>query len=180
MPRPLRKRRPRRPQRLPGRQRKTPIVIDAAASRPRSKRRRQRLTPSTTAARLELVVMKSGVFRRAMNPSEARSDAYAVVRALLTDRGANDCGVAGEATEQVLLDCHKIRGGQFWGTLAEEAEHHGVAPLIGPMITALARLRPEIVPDDVRRSFVALASRHRRAAVAREKCIDQLLVAFAT
>ena len=124
--------------------------------------------------------MKSGVFGRAMNPSEARSDAYAVVRALLTDRGANDCGVAGEATEQVLLHCHKIRGGQFWGTLAQEAEHHGVAPLIGPMITALARMRPEIVPDDVRRSFVALTSRHRRAAVAREKCIDQLLVAFAT
>jgi Uncharacterised nucleotidyltransferase len=108
------------------------------------------------------------------------TDAYGVVRALLIDRGPDDCRVASEATERILLRCPEIKDAWFWRTLADEAEYHGVAPLIEPMITALSRKKPEAVPDDVRRAFVALASRHRRAAVAREKCVDQLLVAFAT
>jgi Uncharacterised nucleotidyltransferase len=107
-------------------------------------------------------------------------DAYGLVRALLSDRGADDCSVASEATEQALLQGHGINRAQLWSTLAEEAEYHGVTPLIEPMITALSRKRPAAVPDDVRRAFVVLASRHRRASVAREKCIDRLLAAFAT
>jgi len=108
------------------------------------------------------------------------ADAYGVVRALLIYRGPDDCSVANEATERILLRCNEIKDAQLWRTLVDEAEYHGVAPLIEPMITALSRKRPEAVPDDVRRAFVALASRHRRAAVAREKCVDQLLAAFVT
>ena len=118
--------------------------------------------------------MLSGV----VSSNQECTDAYGLVRALLTDRGSGDCSVASEATEQAFLQCHKIKGAQLWGALADEAEHHGVAPLIEPMITALSRKRPDAVPDDVRRAFVALASRHRRAAVARDKCVDQLLAAF--
>ena len=123
--------------------------------------------------------MQSRGFSRATSSSEVCADAYAVTRALLTDRGTDDCSVASEATEQALLQCRDINGAQLWSALADEAEYHGVAPLIEPMITALSRKRAGAVPDDVRRAFVALASRHRRAAVAREKCIDQLLAAFA-
>jgi hypothetical protein len=47
------------------------------------------------------------------------------------------------------------------------------------MISALAKEFPDAIPDDVRLTFVALASRHRRAAKAREDCIDRLLTAFA-
>jgi hypothetical protein len=123
--------------------------------------------------------MQSRIFSRATSSSEVCADAYAVTRALLTDRGTDDCSVASAATEQVLLQCRDINGAQIWSTLAAEAEHHGVAPLIEPMITTLSRKSAGAVPDDVRRAFVALASRHRRATVAREKCIDQLLAAFA-
>ena len=102
------------------------------------------------------------------------------MRALLTDRGTEDCSDSSETTEQILLKCDRISGAQFWSALVQEAEHHGVAPLIEPLITALSRKRPQVVPDDVRRSFVALASRHRRATAAREKSVDQLLAAFGT
>ena len=118
-------------------------------------------------------VGQSRVLSGVVSSNEECTDAYGLVRALLTDRGSDDCSVASEATEQAFLQCHKIKGAQLWGTLADEAEHHGVAPLIEPMITALSRKRPDAVPDDVRRAFVALASRHRRAAVARDKCVDQ-------
>jgi Uncharacterised nucleotidyltransferase len=114
------------------------------------------------------------------NLRETSQDAYAVVRALLTDRGTEDSCHSSAATEQILLESHQTKGPQFWSALVQEAEHHGVAPLIEPMITALSRKKSQIVPDDVRRSFVALASRHRLATLAREKCIDQLLAAFGT
>ena len=123
--------------------------------------------------------MQSRVSSVAASSNEECTDAYGLVRALLTDRGPDDCSVVSEATEQALLQYHKIKGAPICSAFVDEAEHHGVAPLIEPMITALSRKRPEAVPDDVRRAFVALASRHRRAAVAREKCIDQLLAAFA-
>jgi Uncharacterised nucleotidyltransferase len=123
--------------------------------------------------------MQSRVLSRASLKEEC-TDAYGLLRALLIDRGTDDCSVASEATEQALLRCQGINHPQLWSKLADEAEHHGVAPLTEPMITALSRKRPEAVPDDVRRAFVALASRHRRAAVAREKCVDQLLAVFAT
>ena len=124
--------------------------------------------------------MQSWLLNGATAANQDCVDAYGLVRALLTDRGWNGCGVASEPTEQLLLRCHEIRNAQLWSTLADEAEYHGVTPLIEPMIAALSRKRPEVVPDDVRQAFVALASRHRRAAVAREKCVDQLLEAFVT
>jgi hypothetical protein len=124
--------------------------------------------------------MQSRVLGRATTLKEECTDAYGLLRALLTDRGTDDCSVTSEATEQALLRCQGINHPQLWSKLADEAEHHGVAPLTESMIRALSRKRPGAVPDDVRRAFVALASRHRRAAIAREKCVDQLLAAFAT
>jgi hypothetical protein len=114
-----------------------------------------------------------------MNSNEGFVDAYDLLRALLTDRGTDDCSVASEGTEQRLLQCSKTQSNQLWSSLTDEAEYHGIAPLIEPMITALSRKKPEAVPDGVRRALVALASHHRRAAVVREKCVDQLLAAFA-
>jgi hypothetical protein len=124
-------------------------------------------------------VMNSQISSRVTSSNEEYADAYDLLRALLADRGTDDCSVASEGTEQGLLRCREIKSGQLWSALADEAEYHGVAPLIEPMITALSRKKPEAVSDDVRRAFVTLASYHRRAAVAREKCVDQLLAAFA-
>lgn len=107
------------------------------------------------------------------------ADAYGVVRALLAARGADDRGVAGATAACLPPHFPNAYDDPVWNTLADEAEYHGVAPLIEPMISALSRTRPDAVPEDVRRAFAALASRHRRAAAAREQCIDQLLAAFA-
>jgi hypothetical protein len=123
--------------------------------------------------------MQPRILSRAATAREELTDAYGVVRALLTDRGLDDHSIPSEASERIFLHCRDAKRDQIWRTLADEAEYHGVAPLIEPMITALSRKRPALIPDDVRRAFVALASRHRRAAVAREKCIDRLLAAFA-
>jgi Uncharacterised nucleotidyltransferase len=103
--------------------------------------------------------------------------AYDVVRALLVDLDAADCNVSGETTERLLCQCRKEERNRIVGALPEEAEYHGVVPLLEASIGALAD--KAIIPDDVRRIFVALASRQRHAAAAREKCIDELLAAFA-
>jgi hypothetical protein len=112
--------------------------------------------------------------------TEEIADAYGLVRALLTDRGPHDRGKVSAATESILLHTHETKLSQLWGAMADEAEYHHVAPLLEPMVTDLARKARPAIPDDVRRVFLALASRHRRAALAREMCIDQLLQAFAT
>ena len=95
-------------------------------------------------------------------------------------RDADDTGVGTAAARQALLGYHKVQRPELWTNLVEEAEYHGVVPLLAPMISALAKETPEIIPDYVRRAFVALTSRHRRAAGIREKCVDQLLAAFAS
>jgi Uncharacterised nucleotidyltransferase len=123
--------------------------------------------------------MQSQIVNRASTPNQEFADAYDVLRGLLIDRGPDDRNLGSAATERTLLQCPCINGVQLWGTLAEEAEHHGLTPLVEPVIAALARKRPDLVPDDVRRAFVVLASRHRRAAAVREKSVDQLLAAFA-
>jgi Uncharacterised nucleotidyltransferase len=123
--------------------------------------------------------MQPRIVIRASTPNEEFADAYDVLRGLLIDRGPDDSGLGGTGTELALLQCCGTSGAQLWGTLADEAEHHGVTPLVEPVIARLARKRPDLVPDDVRRAFVALTRRHRRAAATREKSIDQLLAAFA-
>lgn len=114
---------------------------------------------------------------RAVITTEEFADAYDVVRALLTDRGPEDLGMASARTERMLRHYHALGETRHWSTLADEAEHHGIASLIEPLIGALGRNAPELVPDDVRLAFMALARRHRRAAAAREACIDELLAA---
>jgi Uncharacterised nucleotidyltransferase len=108
---------------------------------------------------------------------EKITDPYDLARALLSERGPHDNGFARGAGAHSLLHFDEPMSASIWRALADEAEYHGIAPLLEPMIAALtSRLE---VPDEVRRAFVALASRHRRAAVVREACIDQLLETFA-
>src|SRR4051812_32497256 len=123
--------------------------------------------------------MRSSISGRAAIVPEEYPDAYAVVRALLTDRGAAGCQLATEHSERILLR-HMQAKATPSSTLAEEAEHHGIAPLIAPAIEALSRKRPDLVDDAVHWTFVALTSRHRAAAAAREQCIEALLEAFDT
>jgi len=66
----------------------------------------------------------------------------------------------------------------FWTALINEAEHHGVAPLIGSALADWSRAQPSFLPDDVGPTFAVLAARHRRAATERERCIDELIPAF--
>ena len=113
----------------------------------------------------------------AATTGEELADAYQVVRALLTDRGPGDRRAASEATERIFRCCSEERRIRILKELPGEAEHHGVAPLLEPVISSVAD--DALISDDVRRSFIALASRHRRFAVARGKCIDELLEAFA-
>jgi hypothetical protein len=104
-------------------------------------------------------------------------DADAVLRALLAARGADDRGAAGQAAAEILQ--RPDAAAPVFGALAGEAEYHGVAPLIEPLIARLAQASPAMVSEEVRRVFLALAARHRRMASLREACIDDLLAAFA-
>jgi Uncharacterised nucleotidyltransferase len=110
--------------------------------------------------------------------NESITNPYDFARALLSDRGPDGDGFTREATARILLRFETAMSTSIWGALADEAEYHGIAPLLEPIISVLAAKVP--VPDEVRRAFVALASRHRRAAVVREACIDQLLETFAS
>jgi hypothetical protein len=67
----------------------------------------------------------------------------------------------------------------FWTAVINEAEHHGVAPLVGSALAPWSRGHPDLLPDDVGPTFAVLASRHRRAAAERERCVDELIAAFA-
>lgn len=67
----------------------------------------------------------------------------------------------------------------FWTAVINEAEHHGVAPLVGSALAAWSKERPSVLPPEVGPTFAALALRHRRAAAERERCIDELITAFA-
>jgi Uncharacterised nucleotidyltransferase len=114
---------------------------------------------------------------KAATTAEKYADAYQVVRGLLTHLGPGNGAVTNEAAERIFRCCSEERRAGILEGLPGEAEHHGVAPLLEPIIGLLAE--KAIISDDVRRSFVALASRHRHLAVARERCIDELLEAFA-
>jgi hypothetical protein len=98
-------------------------------------------------------------------------DAYEVVCGLLRALGDDD---SARASTPLQL-AHGLADAP-WSALAQEAEHHGVTPLITPTIVAAGS---GAVPEHVRRTFVALALRHRRAAAARERSLDRLLQAFA-
>jgi hypothetical protein len=107
-------------------------------------------------------------------------DAYALLRVLLAERGPDDRGLERRTTASSAERSLDVPGAALWAELPAEAEHHGVTPLIEPMLTTWDGEPPAAVPDDVRRSFRALASRHRAAARTRESCIDRLLTELAT
>ena len=105
------------------------------------------------------------------------NDAYGVLRALLTLRGADDGGLLRERAALLWPSAEGTQDDPPWSSLADEAEYHGVAPLIGPMIAALSATQTD--QEKVGRVFGVLVRRHRRASTVREACIDELLLAFA-
>jgi hypothetical protein len=107
------------------------------------------------------------------------ADSYTLARRILAARGQDDhCqGVAGLAAALVRLSAGEQA--RLWAGLAAEAEHHGIAPLVQPVLAALNADHAVRIPADVMLVFVALSSRHRRASAARETCIDELLTEFA-
>ena len=112
-----------------------------------------------------------------MTPSFSEpSRAYAVIRALLPFSDTDSRQGAAGAIERIIGGW--CVSGRPWQDLAGEAEFHGVTPLLASIILASSGTAPGEICDDARRIFLALARRHRRAAAAREACIDQLLVAF--
>jgi hypothetical protein len=103
------------------------------------------------------------------------ADAYELVRALLIAE-AHDRDIALDIACSVRGSGQKCPS--VWNRAADEAEHHGVAPLLEPIVSAVAQDTAEPAIDQARRQFVALANRHRRAAQVREHCVDELLIAF--
>jgi hypothetical protein len=104
------------------------------------------------------------------------ADTYDLLRALLADCGTDACSVGSEGTEQLLLQHRKIKGDQLWSALANEAECHGVAPLIESMITTLweieTRSRPGRRSASLSRSGESSSPRHRRPRKVRRSIID--------
>jgi hypothetical protein len=105
--------------------------------------------------------------------------AYALVRGLLIARGIEDTHPAAGGAAQILAPWRADNGPPSWAALADEMEYNGVTPLLAPMLIAASHTEPESLPDAAKRMLVALVERHRRAAAAREACIDDLLTAFA-
>jgi hypothetical protein len=113
---------------------------------------------------------------------ENAADAYEIVCALLLLAAGevDDSERVRHEARQIFRGHPVTRDPDLPVRLANEAEYHGVAALIEPMISATAADAAQVLPEDAQRAFVALASRHRRAACAREKCVDRLLEAFAS
>lgn len=104
------------------------------------------------------------------------SDAYALLRTFLTALGpAGD--VAGRA-EEIVANIGTSNG-SIWQQLVGETDYHGLTLLMTPIVAARLKTSPGVISDDGRRSFLALASRHRQLNVIREAAIDRLLTAFA-
>jgi hypothetical protein len=109
-----------------------------------------------------------------------RPDIYGALRHLLAARMSGNQTIAQHETKQILLGISDVCGPEMWVELACEAESHGLVPLLEPAISRFATDFPAVMPAEVRRLFAALSSRHRWAACIREKCIDELLAAFAS
>jgi hypothetical protein len=74
--------------------------------------------------------MQSRVLSRASLKEEC-TDAYGLLRALLTDRGTDGCGVASEATEQASLRCQGINQPGSTPRIGTDAVQRFLAALAG-------------------------------------------------
>ena len=110
-------------------------------------------------------------------PAEEPAEPHAFLRAWLTDLGPGGPG-SGEPTAGIP-DGLEVVDASFWEQLVNQTDYHGVTLLLEPAITALSKTRPGTLPDHTRRTFFALASRHRQIAAVREACVDRLVTAFA-
>ncbi len=105
------------------------------------------------------------------------ADTYVLLRTILAELGPGGREMENQA-EQIARELD-VNNAFLWQQLADDSDYHGVTLLIEPVVAAVLKMTPSVIPEDVRRSFFALASRHRQAALARESCVDQLLKAFA-
>jgi hypothetical protein len=103
-------------------------------------------------------------------------DAYALLRVLLAALGPVG-DVSGRA-EQIVAET-AIPNASLWQQLVGETDYHGVTLLMAPIVGARLRTSPGIISDDARRSYFALAIRHRQLAAIREAAVDRLLAGFA-
>src|SRR5208337_4652905 len=99
------------------------------------------------------------------------ADTYVLLRTILAELGPGERGIEDQA-EQIARELD-AGDASLWEQLAGESGYHGVTLLIEPVVGAVSRMTPSAIPDSARRSFFALASRHRQAAVARESCVDR-------
>ena len=109
-----------------------------------------------------------------MSPNGNCASPYDFARGLLIRRGAEDRSGEDMPGETVRAFVRAEAHSRLWDSLPAVAEHHGVAPLLAPMLTTA-----DETPQDCRRTLAALASRHRRMSAVREQCIDELLAACA-
>ena len=109
-------------------------------------------------------------------PPMQPGDAYAFLRAWLSAAGPSRFGPATAAIPVGF----ETADASFWAQLVNETDYHGVTLLVEPAFALVARTGPSAMPADTRRTFLALASRHRQIAAARERCVDRLLTAFAS
>jgi len=103
-------------------------------------------------------------------------DTCTVLRALLTALGP--AGDVASRAEQIVADLG-IPNAALWQQLVGEADYHGVALLMAPIVEARLKTSQGVVSDDARRSLFALASRHRQLTTIREAAVNRLLAAFA-
>jgi len=132
-----------------------------------------RIDPRTISASAQLNLR--GIAQGDQSAHAELSNAWSVIRALLP---FSESGITRKGSVGRILSAWPDSARQ-WGLLADEAEYHGVTPLLAPLIIDRHASERAPIANDAGRIFVALAARHRRAAAAREACIDELLDAFA-
>jgi hypothetical protein len=100
---------------------------------------------------------------------------YLVLRSLLTDL------VAGEVTSSRRsgdLQRAGLEAAGFWQSIIDQADYHGVLGLVDPFFRSLAESHAGTVPVEAVRALTAITIRNRRAAVEREKVVDDILSTF--
>lgn len=121
--------------------------------------------------------MRSQLLTDMPTANTTSADTHVFLRELLARLGSGEREFD-DQSDQIARDL-EINDASLWQSLPADSDYHGVTLLVEPVIGALARRTPSAVPDTARRAFLALASRHRQLAVARERCVDRLLTAFA-
>lgn len=93
-------------------------------------------------------------------------------------RGPAENPADGDAVAASLELFRVGRRENWWRDLVVEAAHHGVAPLLAPLLVSAEKARPGCIPLFCRRAFTLIASRNKEISAVRESCVDTLLAGF--